>query len=89
VREQDRAGDVDPGQADWGLDTRSQIVIRPYQAAHGGMVFHETPTKRQKSLRTRMTAIAVIAAVAGSAALVQQFATAHADPVTMGFGSQR
>jgi len=48
-------------------------VIRAYQAAHGGTVFYETPTRRQKHVRTRLAAILVIVAVAGSAGLLQRF----------------
>jgi hypothetical protein len=46
-------------------------VTRTYQAEHGGMVLVSTPTRRQRSLRTRITAIAVILAVAVSAGIVQ------------------
>jgi len=48
-------------------------VIRTYQAAHGGLVFDTALTRRQKATRNRMTALAVIAAVAASAGLLQHF----------------
>lgn len=64
-------------------------MIRVYQAAHGGMVFHETLTKRQKSLRTRALALAVIVAVAGSTGVIQRFSDAHAQAAVLDSGSQR
>ena len=48
-------------------------MIRAYQAEHGGLVFDRALTRRQKTLRNRMTALAVIAAVAASAGLLQHF----------------
>jgi hypothetical protein len=53
----------------WGAN----VVIRTYQAEHGGLVFQSVSTHRQKVRRNRMTALAVIAAVAGSAAVLQHF----------------
>ena len=53
------------------------------------MVFHETLTKRQKSLRTRALALAVIVAVAGSTGVIQRFSDAHAQAAVLGSGSQR
>lgn len=64
-------------------------MIRVYQAAHGGMVFHETLTKRQQSRRTRALALAVIVAVAGSTGVIQRFSDAHAEAAVLGAGSQR
>jgi len=48
-------------------------VIRTFQAEHGGLAFESAPTRRQKARRNRMTALAVIAAVAASAGLIQHF----------------
>lgn len=48
-------------------------MIRTYQAEHGGLAFESAPTRREKVRRNRMTALAVIAAVAASAGLVQHF----------------
>ena len=48
-------------------------MIRSYQAEHGGTVFHAAPTRRQKTARTRLMALMVIAVVAASAGLVQTF----------------
>ena len=48
-------------------------MIRSYQAEHGGLVFGNVPTRRQKVRRNRMTALAVIAAVAASAGVLQHF----------------
>jgi hypothetical protein len=48
-------------------------VIRTYQAEHGGLAFENAPTRRQKLRRNRLTALAVIAAVAASAAVLQNF----------------
>ena len=48
-------------------------MIRTYQAEHGGTVFDSAPTRRQKTVRNRLTALAVIAAVAASAGLLQHF----------------
>lgn len=48
-------------------------MIRTYQAEHGGLAFESAPTRRQKIRRNRMTALAVITAVAASAGLLQHF----------------
>ena len=48
-------------------------MIRTYQAEHGGLVFDQALTRRQKTLRNRMTALMVIAAVAASAGVLQHF----------------
>lgn len=48
-------------------------MIRTYQAEHGGTVFVPTLTQRQKRMRSRIMAVAVIAAVAASAGMVQAF----------------
>ncbi len=48
-------------------------MIRTYQAQHGGLAFESAPTRRQKVRRHRMTALAVIAAVAASAGVLQHF----------------
>jgi hypothetical protein len=62
---------------DWGATS----VIRTYQAEHGGMVFDSGLTRRQKIRRNRMTALAVISAIAASAGLLQQF---HDNPASGG-----
>jgi hypothetical protein len=51
----------------------SNVVIRTYQAEHGGLAFESAPTRRQKVRSNRVTALAVIAAVAASAGLLQHF----------------
>jgi hypothetical protein len=51
----------------------SSVVIRTYQAEHGGTVFSSAPTRRQQRMRSRFMAIAVIVAVAASAGMVQAF----------------
>jgi hypothetical protein len=48
-------------------------MIRSYQAEHGGTVFFATPSRRQRAARTRLLALGVIVAVAGSASIVQAF----------------
>lgn len=48
-------------------------MIRTYQAEHGGLVFESVSTHRQKVRRNRLTALAVIAAIAASAGLLQHF----------------
>jgi hypothetical protein len=48
-------------------------VIRTYQAEHGGLVFERASTRREKIRRNRVTALAVIAAVAASAGVLQHF----------------
>lgn len=48
-------------------------MIRTYQAEHGGLAFESAPTRREKVRRNRLTALAVIAAVAASAGLLQHF----------------
>jgi hypothetical protein len=54
---------------DWGAN----VVIRTYQAEHGGLAFENAPTRREKARRNRLTALAVIAAVAASAGVLQHF----------------
>ena len=51
----------------------SNVVIRTYQAEHGGMVFVSTLTQRQKKVRSRVMALAVILAIGVSAGTVQAF----------------
>ena len=48
-------------------------MIRTYQAEHGGLVFDSALSRRQKAVRSRLTALAVIVAVAASAGLLQHF----------------
>jgi hypothetical protein len=48
-------------------------VIRTYQAEHGEMVFVSTLTERQKRVRSRIVALAVIVAIGASAGTVQAF----------------
>jgi hypothetical protein len=55
------------------LELGSNLVIRTYQAEHGGLAFKSAPTRRQKARRNRWTALAVIAAVAASAGVLQHF----------------
>ncbi|PIC01827.1 hypothetical protein [Caulobacter sp. X] len=62
-------------------------MIRTYQAQHGGTVFVQALTERQRRTRTRLMALAVIAASAISAATVMGFnhraaALARADITT-------
>lgn len=62
-------------------------MIRTYQAQHGGTFFVQTLTERQRRARTRLMALAVIAASAISAATVMGFnhraaALARADITT-------
>jgi hypothetical protein len=51
----------------------SCVVIRTYQAEHGGTVFVQALTERQRRARTRLMALVVIAATAISAATVMGF----------------
>lgn len=51
----------------------SNVVIRTYVAEHGGTVFVSTLSQRQKKLRSRIMALAVIVAVGASAGMVQAF----------------
>jgi hypothetical protein len=48
-------------------------VIRTYQAQKGGLAFESASMRRQKVGRNRMAALAVIAAVAASAGVLQHF----------------
>lgn len=48
-------------------------MIRTYQAEHGGTVFVQALTERQRRRRTRVMALAVIVATAVSAATVLGF----------------
>lgn len=61
-------------------------MIRTYQAQHGGLAFESAPTRRQKVRRNRLTALAVIAAVAASAGVLQHFNDnlAQGGPATSG-----
>lgn len=56
-------------------------MIRTYQAESGGMVFDSARSRRQKTVRSRLTALAVIAAVAASAGLLQHL---YDDPAPSG-----
>ncbi|HJV43755.1 MAG TPA: hypothetical protein VJ655_19290 [Caulobacter sp.] len=51
----------------------SNVVIRTYQAEHGGTVFFQALTERQRRRRTLIVALAVIATTAFSAATVLGF----------------
>lgn len=62
-------------------------MVRTYQAQHGGTVFVQTLSERQRRTRTRLMALAVIAATAISASTVIGFnhraaALARADITT-------
>ncbi len=57
-------------------------MIRSYQAEHGGTVFYAAPTRRQRTARTRLVALVVIAVVAASAGVVQTF-NARSLPIEM------
>lgn len=63
-------------------------MIRAYQTEHGGLAFDSAPTRRQKARRNRLTALAVIAAVAASTGLLQHFNDnlAPSGPATPGAG---
>jgi hypothetical protein len=71
-----------------GLELGSNVVIRTYQAEHGGLAFESAPTRRQKLRRNRLMAMTVIAAVAASAAVLQNFNDnlASSGPATPGAG---
>jgi fatty acid desaturase len=56
-------------------------VIHTDQAEHEGLVSGPAPMRRRKAIEGRMTALAVIAAVAASAGLLQYF---HDDPAPSG-----
>lgn len=51
----------------------SNVVIRTYVAEHGGTVFVSTLNQRQKRMRSRIMALAVIVLVGASAGMVQAF----------------
>lgn len=57
----------------WSAGAGSNVVIRTYQAEHGGTVFVSTLTQRQRRVRSRVMALVVIAAVGASAGMVQAF----------------
>ena len=48
-------------------------MIRTYQAEHGGLAFDQALTRRQKTVRNRMTALTVIVVIAASAGVLQHF----------------
>jgi hypothetical protein len=56
-------------------------VIHTDQAQHEELVLGPAPMRRPKSIQGRMTALAVIAAVAASAGLLQYF---HDNPAPSG-----
>jgi hypothetical protein len=55
------------------LKLGSNVVIRTYQVEQGGLAFESASMRRRPSGRNRVTALAVIAAVAASAGLLQHF----------------
>jgi hypothetical protein len=57
------------------FENEGNVVIRTYQGQHGGTIFYAAPSRRQKTMRTRLMALVVIAAVAASAGVVQAFST--------------
>ena len=59
------------------FEHEGNVMIRTYQGQHGGTVFYAAPSRRQKTARTRLMALVVIAAVAASTGVVQAF-NAHA-----------
>jgi hypothetical protein len=63
-----------------GLKLGSNAVIRTYQA-ESGMAFDRAHSRRQEIMRSRLTALAVIAVVAASAGLLQHF---HDEPAPSG-----
>jgi hypothetical protein len=80
-RERPRVRNVDFPKAMTALDWGAMSVIRTYQAEHGGLAFDTTLTRRQRARRHRMTALAVISAMAASAGLLQHF---HDNPASGG-----
>lgn len=61
---------------------REHVVIRSYQAEHGGTVFYAAPSRRQKTRRTRLMALMVITVVAASAGVVHNL-NARSMPIEM------
>lgn len=55
------------------LKLGSNLVIRTYQIEQGGTAFEPVSQRRRAIGRNRVTALAVIAAVAASAGLLQHF----------------
>ena len=55
------------------LKLGSNVVIRTYQVEQGGLAFESASMRRRPAGRNRVTAMAVIAAVAASAGLLQHF----------------
>lgn len=59
-------------------------MIRTYVAEHGGTVFVSTLSQRQKRMRSRIMALAVILTVSASAGMVQAFnSREHTDAAAM------
>lgn len=50
-------------------------MIRGYEAPHGGVVLFTAPSQRQRKVRRRSAAIAVILGVAFAGALIGQLST--------------
>ncbi|MBW8858296.1 MAG: hypothetical protein JF570_00780 [Caulobacter sp.] len=64
-------------------------MIRTYQAEQGGLAFDSAVSRRQRTRRHRMMALAVIVAVAASAGVLQHFSDnlAPTGPATPGVGA--
>jgi len=56
----------------------SDVMIRAYQAAHGGLVF-ETHRRRKQARSSRLLALATVLGMALAVGTVQHFATAWLD----------
>lgn len=65
------------------------FVIRTYQAEQGGLTFDSPMSRRQRTRRNRITALAVIVTVAASAGVLQHFSDnlAPSGPATPGTGA--
>ena len=53
-------------------------MTRSFQGQTDSLVFYNSPNRRQKVARSRLMAVVIIAAIAGSAGLIEAFQTRSA-----------
>ncbi|MDB5456404.1 MAG: hypothetical protein JWP92_1989 [Caulobacter sp.] len=61
-------------------------MIRSVQGQTESLVFYKTPNRRQRVARSRLMAVVIIAAVAASAGVIEQFHARSASATTSSSG---
>ena len=56
-------------------------MIRSFQSHNDSLVFYNAPTRRQKVARSRLVAVVIIAAVAASVGMIEQFSARSSGPI--------